>query len=64
MLWARTLSGATCGAYFLTGRSPASRSRVLLRGDDKLIVAPAGEHDYDPLRHYAAVCERGGWLDE
>lgn len=62
VLWARTLSGATCGAYFLTGRSPASRSRVLLRGDDELIVSPAGEHTHDPLRHYAAAREGGGWL--
>lgn len=62
VLWARTRSGAMCGAYFLTGRSPASRSRVLLRGDNELIVSPAGERAYDPLRHYAAARERGGWL--
>jgi len=62
VLWARTLSGATCGAYFLTGRSPASRSRVLLRGDNELIVSPAGERAHDPLRHYVAARERGGWL--
>lgn len=62
VLWARTLSGAMCGAYFLTGRSPASRSRVLLRGDNELIVCPAGERAHDPLRHYVAARERGGWL--
>jgi IMP cyclohydrolase len=62
VLWARTLSGATCGAYFLTGRSPASRSRVLRQVGGQLIVSPAGDREHDPLRHYAAACERGGWL--
>jgi len=62
VMWARTLSGTMCGAYFLTGRSPASRSRVLLRGDNELIVSPAGERTHDPLRHYVAARERGGWL--
>ncbi|WP_392675878.1 IMP cyclohydrolase [Streptomyces sp. LN785] len=62
VLWARTLGGALCGGYFLTGRSAASKARVLRRGDGGLIVAPTGELAHDPLRHYVAARERGGWL--
>ncbi|MFE0420979.1 IMP cyclohydrolase [Streptomyces sp. NPDC058953] len=62
VLWARTLGGALCGGYFLTGRSAASKARVLRRGDGELIVAPTGELAHDPLRHYVAARERGGWL--
>jgi IMP cyclohydrolase len=62
VLWARTLSGALCGGYFLTGRSAASKARVLRRGDAELIVSPAGQFEFDPLRHYVAARERGGWL--
>ena len=62
VLWARTLGGALCGGYFLTGRSAASGARVLRRGDGELIVAPTGELAHDPLRHYVAARERGGWL--
>ncbi|MER5185582.1 IMP cyclohydrolase [Streptomyces sp. NPDC002896] len=62
VLWARTLSGALCGGYFLTGRSTASKARTICRGDRELIVSPTGESDHDPLRHYAAARERGGWL--
>ncbi|WP_406292880.1 IMP cyclohydrolase [Embleya sp. NBC_00888] len=62
VLWARTLGGALCGGYFLTGRSAASKARVLRPGDGELIVAPTGESARDPLRHYVAARERGGWL--
>ena len=62
VLWARTLSGGLCGGYFLTGRSTASKTRAVLRGKGELIVAPTGESEHDPLRHYVAVRERGGWL--
>ncbi|WP_329560810.1 IMP cyclohydrolase [Kitasatospora sp. NBC_01266] len=62
VLWARTLDGALCGGYFLTGRSAASKARVLRRGDGELIVAPTTEPAHDPLRHYVAARQRGGWL--
>ena len=62
VLWARTRDGALRGGYFLTGRSAASRARVLRRGDGELIVAPTGESARDPLRHYVAAREGGGWL--
>ncbi|WP_261568838.1 IMP cyclohydrolase [Frankia gtarii] len=62
VLWARTLDGALHGGYFLTGRSAASQARRLLRQDAELIVAATGAAAHDPLRHYVAACERGGWL--
>ncbi|WEV23764.1 hypothetical protein OYE22_00155 [Streptomyces sp. 71268] len=62
VVWARTLDGALCGGYFLTGRSAASRSRAVRRGDGELIVSPTGEFEHDPLRHYVAARERNGWL--
>jgi IMP cyclohydrolase len=62
VLWARTLGGTLCGAYFLTGRSAASRGRTLRRGTGELIVSPTDETAHDPLRHYVAARERGGWL--
>lgn len=60
MLWARTLSGAQCGGYFLTGRSAASQARALRRGEGELIVSPTGESEHDPLRHFGAARERRG----
>ncbi|MFE2868795.1 IMP cyclohydrolase [Embleya sp. NPDC059259] len=62
VLWVRTLGGALCGGYFLTGRSVASQARALRRGDGELIVSPTGESGHDPLRHYVAARERDGWL--
>lgn len=62
VVWARTRGGALCGGYFLTGRSAASKARVLRRGDGELVVSPTGASAHDPLRHYAAARERGGWL--
>jgi IMP cyclohydrolase len=62
VLWARTLSGALVGGYFLTGRSPASKARAISRGDGELIVSPTGESEHDPLRHYVAARELGAWL--
>ncbi|MEU9788217.1 IMP cyclohydrolase [Streptomyces phaeochromogenes] len=62
VLWARTGGGALCGGYFLTGRSPASRSRVLLRRTGELTVAPTGPAERDALRHYPAAREGTHWL--
>ncbi|MFD4828434.1 IMP cyclohydrolase [Streptomyces uncialis] len=62
VLWARTLSGALCGGYFLTGRSAASKARAVRPGEGELIVSPTGESEHDPLRHDVAARERGGWL--
>jgi len=69
VVWARTLDGALCGGYFLTGRSAASRAReIQLRGAPggaELVVAPTGTAaggGRDPLRHYVAARERDGRL--
>lgn len=58
----RTQTGLLTFAYFLTGRSNASRARtisVIERGDI-IIRSTAGASD-DPLRHYAAAVRRGRW---
>ncbi|POX42486.1 hypothetical protein C3488_36755 [Streptomyces sp. Ru72] len=63
VLWCRTVDGSQLGAYFLTGRSAASRARLLsldVHGD--LVVAPADEREHDHLRHYAAARQSGEWL--
>jgi len=62
VLWVRTLGSTLCGAYFLTGRSTASQTRTLHLGDGELTVSPTDQTTHDPLRHYAAARERGGWL--
>jgi IMP cyclohydrolase len=62
VLWARTLSGALCGGYFLTGRTAASKARRLHQGPGELIVSPTGVSGHDPLRHYVAAREREDWL--
>jgi IMP cyclohydrolase len=62
VVWARTLDGAVCGAYFLTGRSPASQARELRIGGGDLVVAATQGPGGDPLRHYVAARERGDWL--
>lgn len=63
VLWCRTGDGSTLGAYFLTGRSPASQARALRRTPDgDLAVAPAGSRAHDRLRHYVAARQRGDWL--
>lgn len=62
VIWARTLDGVMCGGYFLTGRSPASRARVLRVSGTEILVGPTGQTAYDPLRHYVAATESGGWL--
>jgi len=40
VLWARTLDGAMCGGYFLTGRSDASKARALRLAERQLTVGP------------------------
>jgi IMP cyclohydrolase-like protein len=63
-LVARTTSGTLCFVYFLTGRSEASRNRVLVKlgnGDVAVQDRTAGA-DRDPLRHYVAAASRGPWV--
>jgi IMP cyclohydrolase len=61
VLWCRTGNGESCGGYFLTGRSPASRARALRptpEGD--LAVGPVDAREHDSLRHYVAARQAGG----
>lgn len=62
VLCARTLCGEYVGAYFLTGRSAASRDRVLRVDKDDLLVGPAAVTGHDPLRHYVAATVTPEWL--
>ncbi|MFF4344420.1 IMP cyclohydrolase [Kitasatospora sp. NPDC001540] len=60
VLRCRTADGADLAAYFLTGRSPASRARALrATPDGALTVVPTDVRAHDDLRHYPAV-RRGG----
>ncbi|MFI1522116.1 IMP cyclohydrolase [Kitasatospora cineracea] len=62
VLRCRTADGASLAAYFLTGRSPASRARALrFAPDGALTVVPTDVRAHDDLRHYPAV-RRGGGL--
>ncbi|WP_329252979.1 IMP cyclohydrolase [Streptomyces sp. NBC_01478] len=63
VLWCRTGDGSTLGAYFLTGRSPASQARTLHRTPaGELIVAPSDTRHHDHLRHYVAARQSQDWL--
>ena len=60
---ARTGDGSLWFAYFLTGRSEASRSRALEPcGPDGVRVADTRDTgSHDALRHYVAASRRGVW---
>lgn len=56
------LGDGPAAAYFLTGRSQASRSRRLEpAGAGALRVRAVDAPEDDPLRHYVAAVEDGGW---
>jgi IMP cyclohydrolase len=59
----RDANGSPFAAYWLTGRSVASRSRQLMpSGNHSILVRDIGGSADDPLRHYAAYESRGGLL--
>jgi IMP cyclohydrolase len=63
VLWCTTGDRTTLGAYFLTGRSPASQARTLqLTAAGELIVAPSDAREHDHLRHYVAARQSDAWL--
>lgn len=63
LVWARLPGGAWCGAYFLSGRSEASRQReIRLAAGGELVVVPIGATEHDALRHYVAATETDDWL--
>lgn len=60
---ARVADGSLWFAYFLTGRSEASRSRALEQhpdGDLRVVDTRSGGQ-HDALRHYVAAARRGRW---
>jgi IMP cyclohydrolase len=60
---ARLADGSLWFAYFLTGRSDASRSRALEQhpdGDLRVVDTRSGG-GHDALRHYVAAARRGRW---
>jgi IMP cyclohydrolase len=59
---ARSRSGAVHGGYFLTGRSAASKDRVLRVDGDELVAGPVTTAECDPLRHYTAALSTADWL--
>ena len=63
IVWSRLPDGSSCGAYFLTGRSEASRRREIRLGEHgDLEVVPLDATQEDDLRHYAAAVETDDWL--
>lgn len=58
---ARTVDGGRCLAYFLTGRSPASREReiAVLPDGDIAVRGTSTSGSADALRHYVAGAQRG-----
>lgn len=53
-------AGVGFAAYWLTGRSEASRSRRMVVGPDELEVVDTSAGPADPLRHYVAIMRAGG----
>lgn len=50
-----TAAGRPALAYLVTGRSPASRERIVVAVGDAFRMVPLGKYEYDPLRHYTAM---------
>ncbi|MFT4164797.1 MAG: IMP cyclohydrolase [Microlunatus sp.] len=61
ILVARTADDGLCIVYFMTGRSPASRDRALVRDDGSLYARARSAADHDPLRHYRSVAVGPRW---
>jgi IMP cyclohydrolase len=63
LVFGRLTSGEEFIAYFLTGRSEASRARRLeVRDSTDVAVVDTSGGPHDDLRHYLAVAQRGSWL--
>lgn len=63
ILCARLGDGSVVGAYFVTGRSEASREREIRPTDTgELAVVAKGDVGFDPLRHYIAATASPEWL--
>lgn len=63
IVWTRLTDGSYAAAYFLTGRSEASRRReIRLSPQRELSVVPTDETAEDDLRHYEAAVETPAML--
>ena len=62
VLVGRTGDNSLFAAYWLTGRSPASRERILRAADADLQVVGREDAAFDPLRHYRASTTVGQWV--
>lgn len=51
----RTPTGLPAFAYFVAGRSPASRERRVRAEENGIYNEPIGDREYDWLRHYPAA---------
>lgn len=58
---ARTAEDGLCIVYFMTGRSPASRDRALVRDGSSLYARARSAAEHDPLRHYRSVSVGTRW---
>lgn len=61
LLVARTRTSGLCVAYFMTGRTAASRDRALVRDGAALHARPRSAAGHDPLRHYRAATVGPDW---
>jgi IMP cyclohydrolase len=63
ILCVRIGDGTVVGAYFVTGRSEASREREIRpTGTGELAVVAKSDVEFDPLRHYIAATASPEWL--
>ncbi|MGY4773269.1 IMP cyclohydrolase [Kribbella sp. CWNU-51] len=58
----RDRDGAGFAAYWLTGRSPASKRRKLVVSADEIVVQDVSGGSSDDLRHYTAAVRGDGWI--
>ncbi|MEU4295155.1 IMP cyclohydrolase [Kribbella sp. NPDC026596] len=58
----RDRDGNGFAAYWLTGRSPASKQRKLVVSDDEIVVQDVSGGSTDDLRHYTAAVRADGWI--
>lgn len=58
----RDRDGVGFAAYWLTGRSPASKQRKLVVSDDEIVVQDVSGGSTDDLRHYTAAVRGDGWI--
>ena len=61
LVLARTPADGVCVIYFMTGRSAASRDRLLVRVGDSVYARSRSTRAHDPLRHYRAVAVGPEW---